>query len=189
VLTAAEKLFAARGPAAVSARDIAKAAGVNYGLIHRYFGTKDAVLVETIQRLRARIGKAEDVVADEQTIAANLLDLQEEFTAYTRTLAWALLAGADPRELLGNFPAIDNMVRELGGQSEDESDRLEAKVVAGAVTSLVLGWRLFEPFILTATGLDAADPAHVRAVLAQVVAQTEKLPSGRPVPAPRAKRR
>jgi len=179
VLIAAARLFAARGPAAVSARDIAAEAGVNYGLLHRYFGTKDAVLGETMERLRSRIASIGDPVADQPTIAANLLDLTEEFTAYTRTLAWALLAGTDPHQLQGHFPSVTEMIGELGGSSDDEDHRLEARVVAGAVMSLVLGWRLFEPWIFAATGLEGEDPARVRAVLAEVLAQTERLPSGR----------
>src|SRR5216684_4930528 len=50
VLDAAMTLFAARGPASVSVRDIAAAAGVNHALVHRHFGSKQAVLRAVLER-------------------------------------------------------------------------------------------------------------------------------------------
>src|SRR5262249_27423330 len=41
VLESAADLFAERGPAATSIRDIAARSRVNHGLIHRHFGSKD----------------------------------------------------------------------------------------------------------------------------------------------------
>ena len=43
-------LFAERGPASVSVRDIGRHAGVNQGLIYRHFGSKDALLAAAIQQ-------------------------------------------------------------------------------------------------------------------------------------------
>ena len=37
-------LFAERGPAATSIRDVAKRAAVNHGLIHRHFGSKERLV-------------------------------------------------------------------------------------------------------------------------------------------------
>jgi AcrR family transcriptional regulator len=44
VVKAAEELFAERGPSATTMRDIAARSGVNYGLVHRHFGTKKRLL-------------------------------------------------------------------------------------------------------------------------------------------------
>lgn len=44
ILTAAADLFAERGPTATSIRNIATLAGVNDGLIHRHFGSKDRLV-------------------------------------------------------------------------------------------------------------------------------------------------
>jgi AcrR family transcriptional regulator len=41
---AAIELFSRRGPDAVLLREVATAAGVNYGLIYQYIGTKDDLL-------------------------------------------------------------------------------------------------------------------------------------------------
>ena len=44
VLESAADLFAERGPAATSIRDIASRSKVNHGLIHRHFGNKDRLV-------------------------------------------------------------------------------------------------------------------------------------------------
>jgi AcrR family transcriptional regulator len=41
LVAAAVELFAKEGPDGVALRQVASAAGVNYGLIHQYIGTKD----------------------------------------------------------------------------------------------------------------------------------------------------
>jgi AcrR family transcriptional regulator len=41
IRAAARRLFAERGVNGVTVREIAQAAGVTHGLVHRYFGTKE----------------------------------------------------------------------------------------------------------------------------------------------------
>lgn len=48
LLASAIELFAQRGPASVSIRDVARHAGVNHGLVHRHFGSKDDLIAEAI---------------------------------------------------------------------------------------------------------------------------------------------
>ena len=54
-LAAAAELFAERGPAATSIRDIATRSRVNHGLVYRHFGTKErlvgAVLDQVFQKM------------------------------------------------------------------------------------------------------------------------------------------
>lgn len=50
LLEAAEELFAERGFAATSVRDLAEAAGVNVAAVNYYFGDKDSLYVETLRR-------------------------------------------------------------------------------------------------------------------------------------------
>jgi TetR/AcrR family transcriptional regulator, repressor for neighboring sulfatase len=49
LLASAVELFAEHGPASVSIRDVARHAGVNHGLVHRHFGSKDDLLAEAIE--------------------------------------------------------------------------------------------------------------------------------------------
>src|SRR6056297_2857157 len=54
VLDAADRLFAEQGPGNVSLRAIAQQAGVNYGLVHRHFGTKDDLFDRLLERYAER---------------------------------------------------------------------------------------------------------------------------------------
>jgi TetR/AcrR family transcriptional regulator, repressor for neighboring sulfatase len=49
LLASAIELFARHGPASVSIRDVALHAGLNHGLLHRHFGSKDALITEAIE--------------------------------------------------------------------------------------------------------------------------------------------
>ena len=57
ILYAAEKLFAEKGFAATSTRDIAKNAGVNVSMISYYFGSKEK-LFEEIFKVRMKEGQS-----------------------------------------------------------------------------------------------------------------------------------
>ncbi len=49
LLASAIELFAQHGPASVSIRDVARHAGVNHGLVHRHFGSKEDLITEAIE--------------------------------------------------------------------------------------------------------------------------------------------
>ena len=55
LLQAATELFALHGTEGVSVRDVAAHAGVNHGLVHRHFGSKDALVSEGMTDLQARL--------------------------------------------------------------------------------------------------------------------------------------
>jgi AcrR family transcriptional regulator len=50
ILQAAEEVFARLGLAPAKIADIAKAAGMSYGLVYHYFGTKEAVFAALVER-------------------------------------------------------------------------------------------------------------------------------------------
>src|SRR5437588_12216675 len=64
ILSAAVRVFAAQGFEATRVGDIAKEAGVAYGLVYHYFGSKDAVLEAVFReqwgRLLAAVALAEE---------------------------------------------------------------------------------------------------------------------------------
>ena len=51
VIEAAANLLASRGPSAITVRDIAAAAQVNHGLVHRHFGSKEGVVRAVMEML------------------------------------------------------------------------------------------------------------------------------------------
>src|SRR5437870_52570 len=55
LLDAAERLLVETGYAAISARRLAKEAGVNLGLVHYHFGSMENLFVEALERFTARL--------------------------------------------------------------------------------------------------------------------------------------
>ncbi len=156
LLDAAAELFAAHGSHAVSVRDVASRAGVNHGLVHRHFGSKDALTRAVMDRLTEQIARA----ASGTTLG--LGELPKAFTAtsalghYWRMLARALLDGEDIHSLQERFPVVDQLMRQLSeaqaaGRVAPDAD---VRVLAASGVALALGWLLFEPFVLAAAGLE-----------------------------------
>ena len=104
MIEAATELFAERGPAAVSLREVANAADVNLGLIHRHIGSKTDLLVAVLE---ARPGmSAADQFQSPEDIAAFLLGAGDEPPAYTLILLRAALDGYDLTALGVEFPLM-----------------------------------------------------------------------------------
>ena len=113
LLEAAARLFAERGPAAVSTREIAAEANVNNGLIHRHFGTKDELLRQTMERLASEIAEAADADDDPASLL-RFLDATRERSGYWRLLARCLLDGQQMDELQTEFPTMSRIVALVG---------------------------------------------------------------------------
>lgn len=155
LVRSAAELYAARGPARVTVREVAAVAGVNHGLVHRYVGSKDdllgAVLDELADAMAAEIAAGDD---DPPRFAPGTAG-----DRYLRVLAHALLDGSAPELHQTSFPLVDGLVR-LARQRRG-LDEQAARVAAARVAAQQLGWRLFGPFVLRAAGLDEADGAAV----------------------------
>jgi len=155
ILLAAAELFGQRSPARVSLRAIAARAEVNYGLIHHYFKTKEAILAELLRRASST-GAAR--MRDSQSIVEALGRLvgNSDFTNYGSMLAWAMLEETDPQELPTASPAIALITSLIAQQLGDHAE-LDPKIVAAVTVSALLGWRLYHPFITVAAELQDRD--------------------------------
>jgi AcrR family transcriptional regulator len=161
LVDAAATLFGARGPEAVSVRDIASEAGVNHGLVHRYFGSKEGLLGAVLDRLAA------DVAAQLSTGAAGAPGTDgtdDVVDRYWRVLARAILDGRQVATLQHEFPTVGLVKQALvyeHGYEEPEAARRAAHILA-----LEMGWRMFEPFLVRAAELEDDEPADRRRSLA-----------------------
>jgi AcrR family transcriptional regulator len=158
LVAAATELFAARGPDGVSLREIAARAGLNYGLIHQYVGSKDEllrlVIAQSTATTAARFAQAAGV--DE---ALELLQGPVGGDRpYPRLLAWAILQGRDPGELAGPSPALPRLIEMLPRPETLDDLTDDPRLRAAAVAALTLGWSLFGPFVLKAAELDEVAP-------------------------------
>ena len=147
VLKSAAQLFAERGPAATSIRDIAAHSNVNHGLIHRHFGSKDALVGAVLDHLGERLANMLAADADGGDVAA-AVDCQ------LRVIARASLDGYAIGELQSHFP---NMAMLLDAIRERQSSDVGARLAAAHTIALQLGWRMFGDFLRASTGLDGLD--------------------------------
>src|SRR5437870_1032215 len=89
ILDAAERLFAQHGFAGTSLRAITAAAGVNLAAVHYHFGSKEALLRATLDRIvgpvnrerLAMLQRAEDAAAAEAAAAPSVDAVLEAFIA------------------------------------------------------------------------------------------------------------
>jgi AcrR family transcriptional regulator len=163
LLEAASELFAARGPAGVSVRQIATRAGVNHGLVHYYFGSKAGLLAAVLDRCAAD-------VADELTQADGAALVTRSDSAvvrHTRILAHVILGSEDPAAIQHEFPTQRRLITAI--KQRGLPDRA-ARERAAQVSALVLGWHLFGDFLTDAVGLRGRGPT-TDAVLRDAVAR------------------
>jgi AcrR family transcriptional regulator len=145
VLDAAADLFAAQGPNATSIREVAARTGVNHGLVYRHFGTKEDLVGAVLDHVSDRFN---------QEMAAGSARTDEAVERQWRVLARAILDGYPVGRLQHKFPFVTRLVDEARSRMRDDT---AARLAAGHVVALELGWRLFEPFLRSATGLEALE--------------------------------
>ncbi|MEZ0050545.1 AcrR family transcriptional regulator [Mycobacterium sp. MAA66] len=159
VLQAAAELFAARGPAATSIRDIAAASKVNHGLVFRHLGSKEKLVGAVLDYLGQHLTGLIDAGAPADEIDA-ALDRQ------TRVMARVVLDGYPAGELQTTFPNVVRMLDELRPRYADDT---EARLAVANIIALQLGWRLLGPFLYSALDLGDLTGEEVRSAIGSAV--------------------
>ncbi len=147
-------LFAAHGPRAVSMRRVAAEADVNYGLIHRHFGSKKVLLEEAVEH--GAIGLSNDLSAVNR--ADDAMGVLRAHGDYWRLLAFVCLERGDGAELHQEFPTVAGLMGRLRSIDPDGHD---IGIRAAAGTALALGWVVFEPFLRFTAPLDTVDESEL----------------------------
>lgn len=175
LVQAARKLFAERGPDAVPLRAVAKEAGVNYGLIHQYVGSKDDLLRLVFQS--ASSSYADEFGRAQSANEAIEFLMRPRSPEYVRMLARSLLEGRDPAALLDRSPALAELSERIGEAMPANGDQpvQDPRVVAAIVTTMSLGWGLFGEFAMAITGITDIPKDELREV---VIGIAERLVAG-----------
>jgi AcrR family transcriptional regulator len=166
IINATLSLWTAQGPAELSMRSIASRAGVNYGLVHRHFGTKDAVIRATMERVVLRSLEFIQGSDNLQSAVERILPLSTG--AHARLVAWATLQYVLD-DVLPEDDVFLKAMRELAlrDRASSASDGLlpeeatAATVRVGSLIAMLYGWRLFEPYLLRGLGLEDLDQAEL----------------------------
>ena len=142
-MAAATGLFAEHGPGAVSLRDVAKAANVNLGLIHRYVGGKQDLVTLVLADRPGMPPLEDDALRTPAEVVDLTLDVMAADVAYYRVLVRAILDGFDvPAGVIGRATAAMRQV-----MPDQDADVRVAMLVA-----TVLGWQVVAPLVLEVVG-------------------------------------
>jgi TetR/AcrR family transcriptional regulator, repressor for neighboring sulfatase len=156
LMQAAARLFSIHGFAGVSIRDIASEAGVNPGLIHRHFKTKETLRKETQEYLASLIRLELDESLDLEHAAVSLYRLMWKHEEFWRMMVRDYLDGMAPDDIQKKFPVAEYLTGLVKESIEKGTLRrdLNPDLIVAAMFSIGLGLLVFEPFILSASGLD-----------------------------------
>jgi AcrR family transcriptional regulator len=152
ILEAATDLFAERGPAATSIRDIAARSNVNHGLVFRHFGTKEQLVGAVLDHLGANLSELLGTDAP-----AGVLD--SSLDRQMRVMARTVLDGYPAGQLQKRFPNIATL---LDGVRPLYDDEVDARLAVANALALQFGWRLFAPILRSATGIEDLTDAELR---------------------------
>jgi len=181
ILDAARGLFASHGIDQVSVREIARVAGVDHALVHRYFGSKAEMAVAIIRTEGASILAASpppatlDVPATLQALRAALDHGMANRREATLLIIRAVLDGLAPESLVADLSrqpaavlarwigAAQQAAGPAGGPLSDPA--LVSAVVMGALYSLIA----LDPWLTTVTGLSPGDLERRRGELIDIL--------------------
>jgi AcrR family transcriptional regulator len=147
LLDAAVELFAEHGPASVSIRDVARHAGVNHGLVHRHFGSKDDLLAAAVD------AGGSSVLTE--AFAADGFDLDGAFRALhhgsptAKTMARVVVDNIAIGTFRTNRPGLRQLVdyvRRLPADARPPA-LADPRLAAAAATSLAVGSVIWGPHL------------------------------------------
>jgi TetR/AcrR family transcriptional regulator, repressor for neighboring sulfatase len=156
------------GPAGVSVRDVAARAGVNHGMVHRYFKTKDALLAAAIAHLSAEAHRA----GPDAALTASSFAYLRGHPELVQLVARACLDGPD--ELLAIAAPTPDRLEAIAARirlalARAHLDRaVDAHLVNAFATAALLGWFTFQPLLRRGYGLPADADDRLAALLAML---------------------
>jgi TetR/AcrR family transcriptional regulator, repressor for neighboring sulfatase len=161
ILAAAADLFAERGPAATSIRDIAARSKVNHGLVFRHFGAKEQLVGAVLDYIGESLSELLETGAPAE-------DIERALDRQMRVLARTLLDGYPAGQLQTRFPNVPPLLDRVRPKHDSE---LGARLAVANALAFQVGWRLFEPLLRSATGIDELTDADLRQTVGAEVAR------------------
>lgn len=156
LIRSAAELFAEHGVSGVSLREIATHAGVNHGLIHRHFGSKDNLRKKTQEHLAKK-------VRDDIGTPNNLIELLEKADTavqkhplFWKVMARSFLDGTIEGDVQSEFPFVRDFVKLVRMAQEQNIIKLDIdpRYIVAGILAYGLGMRAFEQYILEAAELE-----------------------------------
>jgi AcrR family transcriptional regulator len=173
ILRKAAELLATGSPSEVSLRRIAKEAGVSYSLIHRHFGSKEALVF--------RIFQAFTDYGDAYTRASP--DIYEavrqafyaDSGAFAQIFSWAVVDRADP-ERVWPGPTSNTVLTEHIQHAWDRQLSMpetrpvfDARVVSAFINLIISLWDFYAPYMQVMIGYPERDAESVKTEILELI--------------------
>lgn len=167
ILEAAVSLMATKAPSQIAGRELAKKADVNYGLIHRHFGSKNNACKEAFQRLAGSYVEQARRAGDRNWLLT--LGLHPEYRDLWRILAHAAM-DSDSLAILGwDYPLLREQLAVRTTAVQRGDDAAQTKAALATAFSLAFGWTVFQPFLVQALELNDEDRTFVDAAITEQI--------------------
>ena len=168
LVSVALQLWTERGMS-ISVREIARAAGVNHGLVHRYFGGREGLIRAALNKTRRDLENRLDA-RDQASGFTRFFSATDSHSAYVRLVFELLQAGDNPLQYQDTFPFFDWV--EDNRRGEDHPDaRMRAAIINAAGTAMIMNWDYF----MQIAGLDG-DRNELRARAVRLMANWLEVP-------------
>ena len=157
---AAMRLLPERAPSTITGRDLASEAGVNYGLVHHYFGSKDVVLEQGMRTLR------DDFVQVHGDVTLLRL-MTDGGHPYLRALVRSQVDYPDSVAIGPDFPIptalVEAVTERLAGSADTNRSAAssEAKARVIAMISIQICYSVFGEALLAGTGVEPGERPEV----------------------------
>ncbi|HEY8560225.1 MAG TPA: TetR/AcrR family transcriptional regulator [Pyrinomonadaceae bacterium] len=164
ILDATEKLLLTKRPSKITVREIAEAANIKHPLVHRHFGTKEKVIAATHARGIARI---ERKIAELENLEGSIGEI---FTVVKKAkfrllaISQAMIDGVDPRTIPTSIPAVKQLLELVKKRCREPNRTTDfaPELITAVLTATVLGWYLYEPYLLTGTRQENKNPDEIQ---------------------------
>jgi AcrR family transcriptional regulator len=155
ILRAAISVFARSGYHKSRVSDVAKEAGVAYGLVYHYFGSKEDLLETIFRRTwtnmlaaveeveRSGVGAREQIAGVAKIVLGAWETDPDLVRVLVREVARSPQLGREVDEIAHAFDALERIVRggqERGELRADVEPRLAAWILYGALEEILTGW-------------------------------------------------
>ncbi|MBS9374897.1 TetR/AcrR family transcriptional regulator [Rhodococcus sp. B50] len=166
ILLAAAELFARKGPAKVTLREVAAAADVSYGLIHRFYRTKENLLMAVMELLVSYGGTRLSEEKDAYAAIDNSFGADLDSGQFGRMLMWSIFEGIAPDRLIGEarsggYRAHIDALWKNPVEPELRSE-FDSSVVAALVGLVASAWEVYEPYLTELADGTWRSPEDVR---------------------------
>lgn len=143
LLTTALRLWTENG-LSVSVREIARVAGVNHGLVHRYFGGRDGLIRAAINKTRIDLECRLSNQGEAPTLSQFFSAVRGNST-YAKLIFQLIQEGYDPLAYQDKFPFFEWLSAnqsELSGEAARDA-MMRAAIINAAFTAMLVDWEYF----------------------------------------------